>query len=51
MAPALQLVRLKCHQIEDRVGSYEAYIKVHGAVVWGPQRIIRKKQYMVSPGW
>lgn len=36
---ALRLLTLTCHKTEDITGADSAYLKINGAIVWGPEQI------------
>lgn len=36
---ALHLLTLVCHETEDVTGADSAYLKINGAIVWGPEQI------------
>jgi hypothetical protein len=35
----LRLIQLQCNKTEDLLGADEAYLRVNGAVVWGPRNM------------
>lgn len=47
--PHLRLRTLHCHQTEDFTGADEPYLRVQGAVVWGPSSLNNGQVANLSP--